>query len=121
MTTQATPKRVATYPHMTEQQLLDCVVDLAHACNWRAAHFRPARTERGWRTPVAADGAGWPDLVLIRGTKGDGVRWMYFVELKSDRGHVSSEQQAWLDALYPYSCVWRPVDWHSGKIAEALR
>jgi hypothetical protein len=39
------------------------VIDLPHLLGWRAAHFRPARTATGWRTPVAADGAGFPDLV----------------------------------------------------------
>src|SRR4051794_27414866 len=44
----------------------DQVIEIAHIYRWRVAHFRPAQTSRGWRTPVAADGMGFPDLVLIR-------------------------------------------------------
>ena len=56
------------------------VVDLARLRGWRVAHFRPARTERGWRTPVEADGAGFPDLLLVRGAQ------LLAVELKTDAG-----------------------------------
>jgi hypothetical protein len=31
-------------------------------------------------------------------------------ELKSDRGRLAAEQQAWLDALGPLGGVWRPRD-----------
>ena len=77
---------------MSEQELLEAVIELAHLYRWRVAHFRPARTEHGWRTPVAADGAGFPDLVLVRDR-------VLFVELKSARGRLSVEQQDWLSAL----------------------
>lgn len=69
------------------------VIDLARYTGWRVAHFRPARTERGWRTAVAADGAGFVDLVLVRGPE------LLFVELKTRTGKASSEQREWLDAL----------------------
>lgn len=89
------------------------VIDLAQLCGWRVAHFRPARTEHGWRTPVEADGAGFPDLVLVR----DGV--VIFAELKADRGRVSDAQEAWIEALskvddeafgHVRTFVWRPAD-----------
>jgi hypothetical protein len=69
------------------------VIDLARYTGWRVAHFRTARTERGWRTAVAADGAGFVDLVLVRGPE------LLFVELKTRTGRASSEQREWLDAL----------------------
>jgi hypothetical protein len=85
------------------------VIELAQLYRWRVAHFRPARTAKGWRTAVSADGAGFPDLVLVR----DGV--LIFAELKTDKGQVSDAQQAWLDSLSGtpgiHVSVWRPRDW----------
>lgn len=125
---------------MSEQQLLDAVVDLAHARHWLVSHQRTSRRGDGtWRTTIQG-ARGLPDLVLVRRehsaqnpggntymirTGGHVQGWnmprILFVELKSDTGKVSPEQQAWLDALSPYSCVWRPSMWHSGEIERALR
>jgi hypothetical protein len=69
------------------------VLDLARYSGWRVAHFRPARTAGGWATAVQADGAGFPDLVLVRGPE------LLLVELKTDRGRVRPEQREWLDAF----------------------
>jgi hypothetical protein len=82
---------------------------------WRWTHFRPARTARGWRTPLSGD-AGFPDLVAVRG---DRVLW---AELKAERGRLSDEQAKWLAALghagQDVHC-WRPSDWPT--IQETLR
>lgn len=102
---------------MSEADLLDNTVELAHLFGWKCAHFRPAMTKHGWRTPVAADGKGWPDLVLCRDR-------VLFVELKSDIGKRTPEQEQWGDTLYHAGAdyfVWRPADWTSGRIEEALR
>ena len=104
-------------PHMTEQELSDSVVDLAHLFAWRVAHFRAARTTHGWRTPVSADGAGFPDLVLVR-------ERVLFVELKSARGQLSVDQQDWMFALGNAGAekhIWRPVHWIDGTIEAELR
>ena len=94
---------------VTEAQLQAAVIDLAHLCGWLVAHFRPARTQQGWRTPVSADGAGFPDLVMVRGDR------LVVAELKAKRGRVSPDQQAWLDAFSQVPSVevhlWRPSDW----------
>ncbi|MGD0312499.1 MAG: VRR-NUC domain-containing protein [Acidimicrobiales bacterium] len=102
---------------MTEQTLLDCVVDAAHLFGWKVAHFRPAMTKHGWRTPVAADGKGWPDLTLVRDNR------IVFAELKSARGRLSDEQQDWLDVLDRAAevHVWRPAEWCDGTIEAVLR
>lgn len=92
---------------MTEAEWQAQVLDFAHLAGWRVAHFRPAGTEKGWRTPVAADGAGFPDLVLVRG------RRLIFVELKSETGKLRSEQEDWLAALDKSDAevhIWRPSD-----------
>lgn len=68
------------------------ILDLARALGWRVAHFRPARTEKGWRTPVAADGKGFPDLVLVRDR-------VIFAELKREGELPRPDQIEWLNAL----------------------
>lgn len=102
---------------VSEESLQSAVIDLAQLRGWKVAHFAPARTEKGWRTPVRADGKGFPDLVLVKG------RRLIFAELKSQKGRVSPEQAAWLDALSGDAFlapgeyrdvevkVWRPADW----------
>lgn len=103
----------------SESAFQAAVLDLALRTRWRVAHFRKVRTvdKRGrprWRTPVAAHGAGWPDLVLVR----DGV--MILAELKAQDGSVDPEQRLWRDRLEEVELeaggavlyrVWRPSSW----------
>lgn len=102
---------------MSEAQLQDAIIEAAKLYGWRCAHFRPAMTVRGWRTPVQGD-AGFPDLVLARLGK------VMFLELKREGGRVSPDQQAWLndldtDSPHCWSAVVYPhqLDW----ILERLR
>ena len=95
---------------MTEAQLQQQIIDLARLYGWRVAHFRPAWSRDGKRcmTAVQADGAGWPDLTLVKGSR------LIFAECKSDTGKVSQAQQEWLDALKKTKAevyLWRPADW----------
>ena len=87
---------------MTEEQLGDTVIGLAHLFGWKIVHFRPARTERGWRTLMQGD-TGFPDLVIAR----DGQ--VIFAELKSAKGRLRPDQEAWINAL-GFCYVWRPAD-----------
>lgn len=84
------------------------VIHLAKLRGWRVAHFRPAQNSRGeWRTAVAGDGAGFPDLVLTRDR-------VIFAELKSETGRTSYAQDAWLSALQAAGAetyIWRPRHW----------
>ncbi len=106
---------------MTEKELQAAVIDLAHIYRWRVAHFRPAMNERGqWRTAVAADGKGFPDLVMVSTLR------VAFVELKSEKGRLSAEQTLWLEALSPMTLpvdvfIWRPADWQYGTIERYLK
>ena len=106
-----------TAPTMTEADFQAAVLELARLFRWRVAHFRAARTAHGWRTPVAADGAGWPDLFMVRGGRA------VVAELKSESGRLRPEQREWLIELR--ACpglevfVWRPSDLE--EIARILR
>jgi hypothetical protein len=108
---------------VTETQLQSAVIECAQLLGWRVAHFRPAKTERGWRTPVQGDGKGFPDLVLVHTRQ----RRVLFVELKSAAGVVSAEQQDWLQRLMFATgrnlqvALWRPDDWVSGEVERVLR
>ena len=93
---------------ISEEDFKALVIDLAHVHSWRVAHFRPAMTKQGWRTAVQGDGAGFPDLVLVRGNR------LLFAELKSVKGKVSPDQKTWLQGLRE-ACsevyLWRPSDY----------
>lgn len=92
----------------TEGEFQESIIQLAKLHGWLIAHFRPARTASGWRTPVSADGAGFPDLILTRNGK------LLVVELKSKMGKLSAAQERWLEAFRQVEnigvYVWRPGD-----------
>ena len=109
---------------MNEKDFLQAVIDLAHLKGWLVAHFRPARTEKGWRTAIQGD-KGFPDLVMIRA---NGDAHLIIAELKSEKGNVTDEQQEWLDMFAELQedielqgkltevvrvFVWRPSDWEA--------
>ena len=74
------------------------VIELAGYLGWRHYHTHDSRRSS----------AGFPDLVLVRGDR------LMFVELKSERGKVSKEQDEWLDALRATGIeakVYRPSEW----------
>lgn len=102
-----------TTVHLTEAQWQEQVLGMARLFGWRCAHFRSARTEKGWRTPVQADGAGFPDLVLVRGTE------LIFAELKANRGRATEAQHEWVNALAHVAAAVAGVeycdDWEVGK------
>lgn len=76
----------------SESDFQQTIIQTLHALNWIVAHFRPALTKKGWRTPVSANGKGFPDLVAVR-------ERVLFVELKSSTGRMSAEQKVWRDRL----------------------
>lgn len=109
---------------LTEQQFAAQIVGpsgLATILGWLAAHFRPAQTARGWRTPVSGElGKGWPDWVLVHPAR----HRLLVRELKTDAGRVSPEQAWVLEQLRAGGVdadIWRPVDMESGRIEAELR
>lgn len=107
---------------MSEDDLLEAVLESASAYGWLAFHPRPGRVRaegrETYRTAMQGD-PGFPDLVLAHPTAG-----VLFRELKSEKGALSLEQQVWLAALADGGlnvAVWKPADWISGLIDAELR
>lgn len=104
---------------MTEQQLLDAVIERAHQFGWLVDHPRPAQNRRGqWSTPMQGD-PGRPDLLLVHPVHCRTI----FAELKTETGKPTPEQLIWLMALMASGVkayTWRPLDWHSGAIDRVL-
>jgi VRR-NUC domain len=102
---------------VNEDQLTKQVVKRARGAGWIVAHFHRLPTQKGgWRTPVAADGKGFPDLVLVR-------ERVMFVELKSEGNSLSPEQRRWIERLHGAAAeiyVWKPRDLESGLVDDLL-
>lgn len=93
-----------------EESFQSAVVAMAHLHGWSVAHFRKARTKRGWCTAVSADGKGFPDLILCNADLGQ----VLARELKVPPNKITPEQDAWLCLLNACGIdagVWTPKDW----------
>ena len=96
--------------YQSEAQFQEAVIEYAKARGWLVHAERPARSDKGWRTPVQGD-AGFPDLVLAR----NGVVLLW--ELKSERGRPSEAQEKWIRAiepkaqLMPRAIMLKPSNW----------
>lgn len=77
----------------SEKTFIAQTIAVASGLGWLTAHFRPAKTAKGWRTAVQGHGLGFPDLILVRGPLK--IAW----ELKVKKNKPSPEQEAWLAAL----------------------
>ncbi len=91
---------------MTEAEFQRQVVQLAKMGGWLVMHTRPAINKSGkWSTPIQGH-RGFPDLCMTHATRGT-----IFAELKAEKGRVSEEQKAWIDALKESGeevHLWRP-------------
>jgi len=89
---------------LLEEDFKETVIDTAIMHGWLVHHSRPAKTKRGWRTPIEGN-PGLPDLILAR----DGV--VIFAELKKHRAYPTPDQRNWLASIGAQARVWRPADW----------
>jgi len=95
---------------MTEGELQSAVTDLCKLYGLKWHHQRYS----------IGSGAGWPDLTIAG-------RTLLFRELKREDGKLTTAQLDWGQAIDKAGHdwdVWRPSDWHSGRIKaelEALR
>ena len=84
------------------------VEDLLKTFHWRWCHFRPARTEHGWRTALSGH-QGFPDYIATKGSR------LLICELKSGKNKLSPSQVEWIDSLKQIPStevyVWYPENW----------
>lgn len=103
MTGDRAPETIADEAQL--QRLVDALCDVLGA-----GHYHPYDSRR-------TDFSGWPDSVIW------GKRIMYR-ELKSENGRPSRAQLrvgAELQAAGADWDIWRPEDWHSGRIEREIR
>lgn len=93
---------------MTEEDFQLAVMDLAAMLGLRVWHDNDSRRNK----------AGLPDLIIV------GRRGVLWRELKSAKGRVRPEQQAWLSELVAAgqdARVWRPAHLSDGTVLAELR
>lgn len=107
-----------------ENALQRLIVAKARRMHWLVAHFHTVEAvipntggRTHWITPVAADGKGFPDLILLRDR-------ILVVEVKGTGGKLRPDQIKWLSAfrLVPgvEVHVWSPKEWEAGTVEEVL-
>lgn len=92
----------------SEREFTSQVITLARLCGWRCVHFRPARTEKGWRTAGQGNIVGWPDIFAVKDGK------IIVMELKIGKAKPTHEQAAWLADFAGagvQAFVFTPADW----------
>jgi hypothetical protein len=92
---------------VSEAAFTTTVIEMAQSLGWMCVHFRPARTNAGWRTAGQGDVIGFPDVVMVRGDRIEA--W----ELKSEHGRPTAEQLRWLhawDEAGAATAIYRPSD-----------
>jgi hypothetical protein len=93
---------------MSEAALQEAVIACATLLGWEHFHAYDMRRSD----------TGWPDLLLLKPPR------MLVLELKTERGKVSPEQEGWLAlwaACGAMTAVIRPSDWHAGRVEALLR
>ncbi len=105
---------------ISEKDFLKQVIDAGHLFGWLAVHFRHALQRDGkYLTPVQADAAGFPDLILVHPIQ----KRIIWAELKSEKGRVSDKQFEWIKALAKAGqkevFVWKPSDFDD--VVDILR
>lgn len=93
------------------------VLDYAKMRGWKCAHFPSVETKQGWRTAVAAEAKGWPDIFAVRDRA-------VAIEIKGTGDRMKPEQEEWevrlRRACIEYYVV-TPEDWENGNVEEILQ
>lgn len=99
-----------------ERDFQAVVLEAARTLGYHVAYFRHVCDKRrGWISPAAADGVGWPDFVLV------GRGRILYRETKRRKGKLRPEQEAWRDRILAAGgdwAVWTPDDWPKRIMAE---
>jgi len=93
------------------------VLDYAKMRGWKCAHFPSVETKQGWRTAVAAEAKGWPDIFAVR-------ERAVAIEIKGSGDTIKQEQEEWGVRLRRAGIehyVITPQDWADGNVEDILR
>lgn len=96
------------------------IIDLVRTKGGIVAHFPSVKDSKGfYRTPLAADAKGWPDLFCIY------RRTIFVFEVKGDGDSTSPEQDRWLAEFANVPGVRVSVitskDWKNGLVERMLK
>lgn len=104
---------------ISEKEFQRTVIEYAHALKYKVYH----QVDMGHRDPESAVqrysrriGPGYPDLTIVGRGK------ILFVELKSEKGKRTSDQELWANEITKAGGeyhLWRPSDWET--IEEILQ
>ena len=89
------------------KDLQKAIIDYAHTLHWHVVHNPAVETKQGWRTALAADSKGFPDLLLFRDR-------VVAIEVKGDGDTMKPDQLDWRDRMINANVehyVIRPKDW----------
>lgn len=92
---------------MKGKDLQKGVIDMAHLYHWHVVHNPTVETKQGWRTALAADSKGFPDLLCFRDR-------VVAIEIKGDGDSLKPEQEQWGQWMQTANVEWfvvRPKDW----------
>ena len=93
---------------MKGKDLQKAVVEYAHLKHWWCVHNPTIQDARGiWRTALAADARGFPDLLCFRGR-------VVAIEIKGDGDSMKPDQLLWQERCQRAGVehyVVRPKDW----------
>ena len=99
------------------KDLQKSVIDLAHMKHWHVVHNPTIQDARGiWRTALAADSRGFPDLLCFRDR-------VIAIEIKGDGDTMKPEQEEWRNRCHRAGVehyVVRPKDWLDGTVEGIL-
>lgn len=92
-----------------EKEFQAVVIEAARTLGYYVGYFRHVNdVRRGWISPAAADGVGWPDFVIV------GRGRILYRETKRRKGKLSPDQAAWGERITNAGgdwAVWTPADW----------
>lgn len=98
------------------KDLQKSVIGRAQQKGWVVAHFPSVETKQGWRTPLAGNAKGWPDLLLLR-------ERLIAIEIKGDGDSLRPEQREWAERFHRAGVehyVVTPKDWFGDTVEEIL-
>jgi len=108
---------MASPPNLNGKELQKAIISLARLKGWTVCHFPTVQDFKGtWRTPIAADGRGHPDLMLYRERP-------VAIEVKGDGDRLRPDQATWLEVLAVAGVevhVIRPQEWRDGTVDRIL-